>query len=150
MGPAGLMKRVVLDTNVVVSALLFRGVTSQIHDLWRDRAILLLISDHRLAELARVLAYPKFKLGQDGVTALLAAEILPFSERVAPNRAPPAGRDPADNEFLRCARDGVAQMLVTGDPNLLALRPSWGGVPILTVSEALPLLRHIVMTPGGS
>ncbi|MCK6576146.1 putative toxin-antitoxin system toxin component, PIN family [Myxococcota bacterium] len=135
------MRRVVLDTNVVVSALLFRGPTSHLHTLWKSGALTLVVSDLTLGELARVLAYPKFRLPAEMVTRLVATEVLPFSDCVVPEREPTACRDASDDEFLWSARDGCAEMLVTGDPDLLALRPAWSGVPIVTVAEALALLR---------
>ncbi len=129
--------RVVLDTNVVVSALLFRGPTSVLHAVWKRRTIELLATDVSLAELARVLGYRKFHLTAELVTGLMATEVLPYAAMVMPNRHPPACRDRDDDEFLWCARDGGAEALVTGDPDLLALRPSWEGVMILAVAEAL-------------
>lgn len=129
--------RVVLDTNVVVSALLFRGQTSLLHAVWKRRRIELLATDVSLAELARVLGYRKFRLAPDLVTSLMAAEVVPYTAMVVPNREPPGCRDSDDDEFLWCARDGGAEALVTGDPDLLALRPVWEGVTILTVAEAL-------------
>ena len=110
--------------------------------IWRSLAVRLLVSDDSLNELVRVLTYPKFRLSAETVTSLVAREILPFSERVVSNRQPPACRDPADDEFLWCARDGCADMLVTGDPDLLALGPLWSGIPILTVAEALVQLSQ--------
>ena len=141
------MSRVVLDTNILVSALLFRGVTSRLHAIWKRGELKLLISDVSLSELARVLSYPKFKLSPDTVTALLTREVLPFSEQVRPDRQPAACRDSNDDEFLWCARDGCANMLVTGDSDLLVLRPLWSGVPILTVAEAL---EKLTISPASS
>lgn len=131
------MRRVVLDTNVVVSALLFRGATSALYASWKRRALTLIVSDRTLAELARVLAYPKFRLAPNTVTSLVANEVLPFSERVVPRREPPTCRDPSDDEYLWSARDARAEMLVTGDPDLLALRPAWSGVCIVTVADTI-------------
>lgn len=134
------MMKAVLDTNVVVSALLFRGSTASLHAAWKRHTVRLLVSDVSLAELARVLAYPKFRLAPELVTALLATEIFPFADRVTPTRTPAVCRDPDDDEFLWCARDGNADCLVTGDPDLLVLGPAWAGVPIITVAEALSRL----------
>lgn len=134
------MRRVVLDTNVVVSALLFRGATGGLHTIWKSGGLTLLVSDPTLAELVRVLAYPKFRLTADVITRLVVTEVLPFTERVVPTREPKACRDPSDDEFLWAARDGGAEMLVTGDPDLLPLRPAWSGVRILTVAESLHAL----------
>ena len=72
------MRRVVLDTNVVVSALLFRGATSELHAIWKRGGLTLVVSEVSLAELTRVLAYPKFRLTGDMVAGLLATEVLPY------------------------------------------------------------------------
>lgn len=132
--------RAVVDTNVLVSALLFRGTTSRLRAHWRAGRLVLVASEVTLAEAARVLAYPKFKLAPGVAASIVATEVLPFVERVAPERTPPACRDPDDDEFLWCARDAGADALITGDPDLLALRPAWSEVPILIVVEALAKL----------
>ncbi len=132
--------RLVLDTNVLVSALLFRGPASRLREYWRTGDVVLLISDATLAELARVLCYPKFRLGLREAESIVASEILPFSVRVEPARAPPACRDSDDDEFLWCARDGRADALMTGDPDLLALAPAWSGVRILSVAQVVAVL----------
>ena len=138
MGKVGpLMWRAVLDTNVVVSALLFRGVASGLRDHWRSGRVRLLTSTETLGEVARVLRYPKFKLDADVVEAILATEVSPWCDIVTVTASPPACRDASDDKFLWCARDGKADVLVTGDPDLLALAPVWNGVPITTVADAL-------------
>ncbi len=129
--------RVVLDTNVVVSALLFRGVASRLHGHWRVGRIRLVVSTDTLAELARVLHYPKFKLAKELIEALIATEFMPFCDVVDPDPAPPVCRDSTDDKFLWCARDGAAEMLVTGDPDLLTLAPAWSGVSIVRVADLL-------------
>lgn len=134
------MLRAVLDTNVVVSALLFRGVASAVHVHWRAGRIRLVASADTLAELARVLRYPKFKLAIDAVEAVLATEVIPFCDVVEVVSGPPACRDASDDKFLWCARDGGAEVLVTGDPDILALAPEWCGVRITTVAEVLARL----------
>ena len=54
--------RVVLDTNVLISALLFSGVASDLVPLWQKEKITVLLSREILEEYLRVLAYPKFQL----------------------------------------------------------------------------------------
>lgn len=116
--------RVVLDTNVIVSALVFgSGVTSRVRHLWERGACLPLVSTATAQELVRVLAYPKFKLSADEREELLA-DYLPHAEVVRiPQPAPavPACRDPFDLPFLQLAVAGAADMLVTDDRDLLAL-----------------------------
>jgi len=139
------MDRVVLDSNAVVSALLFRGTASRLHAHWRAGHFRMVASAETLAELARVFRYPKFKLSDDVVKTLLAVEVVPFCELVKPEPGPAVCRDPGDDKFLWCARDGHATLLVSGDPDLLALKPEWSGIVIVTIAEFLAKLE----TPPG-
>ena len=74
--------RVVLDTNVIVSALLFTGKASQLVDKWKSGSIVLLATKDIVLEYLRVLAYPKFKLTETEIEVLLNQEILPYIETI--------------------------------------------------------------------
>lgn len=117
--------RVVLDTNVVLSALVFAGGRpGAIRGLWQTGRVVPLASAATAAELARTLGYPKFGLDEDEREALLA-EYLPWCESVRiPAHLPgvPACRDPDDRAFLELAVAGKADALVSGDLDLLVLR----------------------------
>ena len=116
--------RVVLDTNVVLSALVFRGAgAAKLREAWQRGACLPLVSTLTVQELIRVLAYPKFRLGADEQQDLLA-DYLPYTETVrVPHPAPavPLCRDPFDLPFLHLAVAGKAHTLVTGDQDLHAI-----------------------------
>jgi putative PIN family toxin of toxin-antitoxin system len=115
--------RVVLDTNVLVSALLFAGPIGRFVSLWRERRIVLLLSKDVFIEYLRVLAYPKFKLSGEEIKALVEEYVLPFAEMVTVAEAPGVIReDPADDKFLALAAAGRARYIVSGDKHLLALR----------------------------
>ena len=74
--------RVVLDTNCLISALLFsRGVLGQLRSLWQEKRFIPLLCTSTVKELIRVLAYPKFKLTPDDIQELLG-DILPWAEIV--------------------------------------------------------------------
>ena len=126
--------RAVLDTNVLVSALLFHGGTlAWLRDAWRSGSVVPLASRETTEELIRVLAYPKFALS-DGERRDLLDDFLPFCESVAVPDPPPAVpecRDPLDRAFLELALSGRAAALVTGDADLLALGETFA-VPILS------------------
>ena len=113
-----------LDTNVVVSALLFgRGPASRLRLAWQAGLLRPLASTATVDELVRVLAYPKFKLTTDDRHELLA-DYLPAVEVVeVPDPPPvvPPCRDPDDHKFLHLAAAGDADALITGDADLLAL-----------------------------
>ena len=83
--------RVVLDTNVVLSALVFRGgAAGQVRQAWQRGLVLPLASTATVQELVRVLAYPKFGLSQAEQDELLA-DYLPYAETVRIPQPPPPG-----------------------------------------------------------
>ena len=125
--------RVVLDTNVLVSALvLHAGSLSCLRGAWQSKRILPLASRGTAEELIRVFAYPRFRLSPDERTDLLA-DYLPWCETVAVSDSPmeiPRCRDPSDRAFLELALAGHADALISGDADLLVLADSFP-VPIL-------------------
>ena len=105
--------RLVLDTNVLVSALLFPSLSlSWLRDTWQSALIVPLASRVTVAELLRVLQYPKFRLTADEREDLLA-DYLPWaeSELVSDPSALPRCRDPKDRPFLELALAGKADAL---------------------------------------
>ena len=131
--PRLIRPRVVLDTNVLVSALLFRaGSLRWLVDAWQTERVYPLASKATVAELLRVLGYPKFRLAAGDRQALVEA-YLPWCEAVVVSVATevPDCRDPADRMFLELAAAANADALVTGDGDLLALETAFA-TPILT------------------
>lgn len=131
--------RVVLDTNVVLSALVFGGgAAGRVRRAWQQGAILPLVSTATVQELVRVLAYPKFRLSQADQDELLA-DYLPYTETVRIPQPPPQVpecRDVLDEPFMHLAVAGNAQVLVSGDRDLLAIAAEFertSGCPILTL-----------------
>jgi len=131
--------RWVVDTNVLVSRLLApRGVAAQAVDKALQTGVLL-VSDDTLAELADVLARPRFDpyLSQherQHFFSLLSgvSRRIPITQRVQ------ACRDPKDDKFLDVALCGEAQGIISGDKDLLALHP-FHGIPIRTPAAFLDL-----------
>jgi len=136
--------RVVLDTNVVLSALVFaEGRSAALRNAWQSDRCRGLVSRATVDELVRVLAYPKFGLTADEQHELLA-DYLPYCTIVRMPRTPPVTpvcRDPFDLVFLQLAIAGKAEYLVTGDGDLLALvdRVSCS---IVTVEQWLRMLEN--------
>jgi putative PIN family toxin of toxin-antitoxin system len=128
--------RVVLDTNVVLPALLFGGgPAARVRAGWQAGQFITLASAATARELVRVLAYPKFRLTA-GEQQDLLADYLPWVRAVRiPDPPPmvPSHRDPFDLPFLHLAIAGKAHGLVSGDKNLLALAGSPGLRPVLSV-----------------
>lgn len=125
------MIRVVLDTNVVLSALLFTsGRLAWIRRAWQHRQWQPLVCKETASELLRVLAYPKFKLTAEDRQDLLE-DFLPYADVVElpqPWPALPACRDAKDQVFLVLAHVGRAQALITGDDDLRAMRGQLQGL----------------------
>lgn len=134
--------RVVIDTNLVLSALVFaQGRLTPLRQAWQDQSIQPLVSRDTAAELMRVLAYPKFKLAPDEQQELLA-DYLPCCVTVripSPPPATPACRDAFDLPFLQLAVAGKAKALLTGDRDLLSLAGAFA-CPILTAEEFIKTL----------
>ncbi len=128
------MKKIVVDTNVLVSGLLFDGKPGELIKLWKEGLIVPLCSKEIVREYLRVLAYPKFQLSESEIDFLLAHEILPYFEvlTVTPGK-PFVTTDPSDDKFIWCAMVGRADVIVSGDEHLLNLIPS--PVPVTTVTR---------------
>ena len=120
--------RVVLDTNVLVSALVFHtGTLSWLRDAWQSKRVLPLASRATTEELIRVFTYPRFGLSPEERTDLLA-DYLPWCETVSiPHPSPeiPYCRDPFDRVFLELALADQADTLISGDRDLLVLADSF-------------------------
>ena len=137
--------RVVLDTNVLVSALLYpAGALSWLRPAWQSSDLLPLTTKDTLRELWRVLGYPKFTLN-DRNRADLIRPYARFCQMVVITQPPtvPECRDPNDQLFLELALAAAADALVTGDRDLLTLQPVFS-IPIIPPAE----LRSRLTTSG--
>ena len=134
---------IVIDTNVVISAILFGGVPGKLIDLWKTRRILPLITAEIMAEYIRVLAYPKFELSEDEINYILHQEILPFFKAV---KSVPGSSiietDPDDDKFIQCAEAGKAKIIISGDRHLLALK-SYKNIEIKTPNQFIKIIDRI-------
>ena len=112
----------VFDTTTVVSALLFAsGRLAWLREHWCEGRCVPLICRATAAELTRVLRYPKFGLSPDDARELLA-DYLPYCEAVErAERCTVVCRDVNDQPFLDLAQSGGADLLISGDEDLLTL-----------------------------
>jgi putative PIN family toxin of toxin-antitoxin system len=131
-------ERCVVDTNVLISALLQpSGRTGAALDLIRAAGGVLIFSDETFAELASRLARPKFDRYVDqSIRRQFLADLAAVAEWVAITGVVRACRDPDDDKFLETAISGEADCIVTGDRDLLALHP-FEGVTIFTPRDFL-------------
>ncbi|AMA10193.1 putative toxin-antitoxin system toxin component, PIN family [Picosynechococcus sp. PCC 73109] len=135
-------RRIVLDTNILISGLLFRSSRPQaVFDHIIQQEILLL-SQEIYTEISQVLKRPKFDkyLSLEKRLAFLML-LLTKVEMIAVTEKFFACRDPKDNKFLELAVSGNANCLVTGDQDLLVLNP-FRNVPIITVDQFLETLNQ--------
>ena len=135
---------VVLDTNLVLSALVFAsGRLAALRMAWQVGRCIPLVSQATASELMRVLGYPKFKLSAADREELLA-DYLPYCRAVRiPARLPklPLCRDVNDQMFIELAAVGRADWLVTGDKDLLVLAGQFNR-PIVTAEAFLKRLTE--------
>jgi len=130
-------RRWVFDTNLLVSRLLAPGGTAA---RAVDRALesgVLLVSDDTLAELARVLARPRFDpYVSPGEREQFLRLLGGVARMVHITRRLQVCRDPKDDKFLDVAINGEADAIITGDKDLLVLHP-FHGLPIMTAAQFL-------------
>jgi uncharacterized protein len=137
--------RLVIDTNVLVSALL-AGTSLPAHliVLWREGRFDLLTSAEQLDELMRVTRYPKIR---ERLAPALAGRLINELRDIAvvaknlPTVAVCA--DPYDNYLLAMATEGAADFLVTGDKHDLLGLKLYEGTRIVTVRDFLTLNRRL-------
>jgi len=134
------IRRVVLDTSVLISALLFKGELSRLVVGWQMGAFIPIISKETFEELEAVLGYPKFRLSNEEKRLILRKEILPFFE-VMEVREKVKGicRDPADDKFISCAVSAEADFIITGDKDLMAVK-RYRSVKIVSASDFLKMM----------
>lgn len=131
--------RVILDTNVLVSALLFRGELSVLVPMWKNGAFTPIFTKETFAEFRSVLAYPKFKLAHDEIDCIIQEEVLPYFD-VAAGAQQISGvcKDPQDDKFLSCAMAAHADLIVTGDQAFYELK-KFKSVKIISPSVFIKL-----------
>lgn len=130
--------RVVLDTNVLMSAIFVGGMPGRILDAWKNGSVSLVLSPDIFEEYLRVGEELRRKHGELELVPLLSL-IAARSELVdAEDLDPPVCRDPDDDKFLSCARVGRARALVSGDDDLRSLG-EWEGIPILSPRDFVEL-----------
>jgi putative PIN family toxin of toxin-antitoxin system len=132
--------KVVIDTNVLISALLFGGVPGRLLTLWKTKRIQPVVSQAMIDEYLRVLAYPKFQLSQGEIEYLLYQEILPWFETIVVSQGGAfVQADPSDDKFIWCAEAGEVDWIISGDDHLLGLQ--YNRIPIVTPASFLGILE---------
>lgn len=132
--------RTVIDTNVFISAVLFKSEASKLVSFWKKRKIIFLISKDVFKEYIKVLTYPKFQLNEEEIKYILEEELLPYAEtiKITSKINNIVEKDPTDNKFISLAVDGDAEYIISGDKHLLEIK-RFKKIKIVSIKEFLSI-----------
>jgi putative PIN family toxin of toxin-antitoxin system len=133
------MLRVVLDTNVLVSAIISDGKPRDLFRKGIKNQFIIVSSDLMLKELTRVLRRPKFRTSQSEIRRITLALINSAEVVNVKSKLKVVEEDSEDNIVIETAYDGHADLIVTGDSHLLELE-NYEEIKIVTVEKALKSL----------
>ncbi|MCL6472636.1 MAG: putative toxin-antitoxin system toxin component, PIN family [Firmicutes bacterium] len=139
------MIKACLDTNVFVSGTISSsGAPFEILEAWRNRKFILLVSDEIIAEVSKVLNYPKIKTAFSLTDEKIEKSLLllsKYSQRTPGElKLDVITEDPSDNIFLACAVEGKADFIISGDNHLLQIG-TYQRIQIITPREFIKQLR---------
>lgn len=128
------MDRLVIDTNVLVSAAILAPSARQAVDKAVDHGVLL-FSESTMDELKGIFARPKFdRYVSREERAVFLAQLESVAEFVPTVQIIRECRDPGDDKFLEVALNGRADLIITGDADLLRMHP-WRGIEIFSPAD---------------
>jgi putative PIN family toxin of toxin-antitoxin system len=150
----GVGVKIVIDTNVFVSALITpHSNSAKIFRLLEGSNLEALVSKEILSEISRVLCYPKIKKRHGLNSAQIKALITDYSKIAALVKTRQEfnviEEDPTDNKFLECAFFGKADFIISGDEHLLKLK-RFRKIPIISPREFLDKVEGGDSTPPQS
>lgn len=134
--------RVILDTNILIAALITRGTSpDKLYEAWRDGRFTLLTSELQIEEIRRVTRREgiRFRIHQ-AEAGRLVNDLHRLATVIDHLSTVDVSPDPYDNFLLAMAQAGQADFLVTGDKRDLLSLSSHQGTRILTARDALGLL----------
>jgi len=135
------MLRVVLDTNVLVSAIISDGKPRELLRKGISKEFCIITSDLILRELGIVIRRPKFKTSEDEVHRIILALMQTAEIVEVVSQFNVVEEDPKDDMVVKTAYDGRADFIVSGDSHLLALR-NFRGISIVNVKQMLICLEE--------
>jgi len=130
------MLRIVLDTNILVSAIIAKGKPRDLLRLAIQRRYLLIKSKETIEEFVEVLQRPKFKMTRNEVVKAKNALAKTGKTIKVTSKRRVVKEDPDDDIFINTALDGNADYIVSGDPHLLGLS-KYKGIEIVTIKDML-------------
>ncbi len=134
-------KKIVLDTNILISALGWKGNPNEIFRRVADGDFELIISQKQLEELKEVMDYPKFTFTEGQKSKFIAilleiAKVVEISEKLKVIK-----EDPDDDIILETAVENNADFIISGDDHLLNLK-KYNNVKIVTAAEFLSQVQN--------
>jgi hypothetical protein len=139
------MRKVVLDTNVIISGMLIdRGPSAQILDAWRKRRFTLVTSEAIIAEVRDVLNDAKLRAKYPALTRARIGRFINLLRRysiITPGELALKiiEQDPDDDKVIIAAVEGGAEAIVSGDDDLLNLK-AYRGIRIVSPAEFIKVL----------
>ena len=134
------MFRAVLDTNVLVSAVISDSKSRELLTRGISNQFSIVISDLIIKELVSVLKRPKFNTSEDEINRIVQALITSAEIVIVKSKLEAVKQDPKDNIIVETAYDGNADIIVSGDRHLLELK-TFKRIKIVTIEEMLELLK---------
>lgn len=133
------MLRIILDTNVLISAIIRSGKPRKLFQMGIDGKYKILMSKETLDELSAVLQRPKFKMTREDIMRIVSA-LMETGENVrVTSNFKVISNDPDDDIIINTAHDGNADYLVSGDNDIQSLE-NFRGIKIVSVDEILKIL----------
>jgi len=128
---------VVLDTNIFISGIFWRGDSYKMLQLWGDGDIRVIISEEIIEEISRVLRAFKIRLPEESINRRIAS-IRENSIIVEPKEKFSIVEHSSDNKFIECAVAGNADYIITNDKHLLKIK-YFRNILIMTPKEFLSI-----------
>jgi uncharacterized protein len=132
--------RIVLDTNILVSAIIHEGKPRNLLKMGIDDKYKIILSKETLSELAEVLQRPKFKMKREDIIHIISALMQTGDLVKVSSNFETIDDDPDDNIIINTAHDGKADYIVTGDKDLKIIK-RFHKIKIVSVDEMLKILR---------
>lgn len=134
------MLRIVLDTNVLLSAIVCNGKPRKLFQMGIDGKYKILISKETLDELSEVIQRPKFKMTREGIVRIVSALMETGQNVQITSNFEVINNDPDDNIIINTAYDGNADYIVSGDKDIKDLK-NFKKIKIVSVDEMLKILK---------
>ncbi|OGF47123.1 MAG: putative toxin-antitoxin system toxin component, PIN family [Candidatus Firestonebacteria bacterium RIFOXYC2_FULL_39_67] len=133
--------KVVIDTNVFISSVLFRGKLEVLVKNWKNGTFEYLLSKEVLNEYIRVLHYSKFEINSVEIKEIVDEELLPYiTPVVIHTNIKVVKKDPADDKFFALAIAGKADVIVSGDIHVLSIK-KYKAIAVLSPLDFIKMLR---------